>query len=251
MNIVACVKRVPSTEAVAKPAADGKGLDSTGNQYMVSFYDEVAVEEAVKTKEAAGSGEVTILSMGTKNGTKEIRECLAKGGDKAVVLVDEEWESRDARATAKALSAQLGTMGADLVFMGRVATDRDNAAVGPMVATYLGWPCVTDVVSLEIADGKGTAKVETEAGLETVSFSLPAVITCQKGLNEPRYAGLKGIMAAKKKPLEEVTPEVPENQMQVASVELPPERKEGRIVGEGVDAIPALIEALQNEAKVL
>ncbi len=251
MNIVACVKRVPSTEAVAKPTADGKGLDSTGNQYMVSFYDEIAVEEAVKTKESAGSGEVTILSMGTKGGTKEIRECLAKGGDKAVVLVDEEWESRDARATAKALSTQLGTMAPDLVFMGRVATDRDNAAVGPMVATYLGWPCVTDVVSLEIADGKGTAKVETEAGLETVSFSLPAVVTCQKGLNEPRYAGLKGIMAAKKKPLEEAAPEVPENQMQVAAVELPPERKEGRIVGEGVAAVPALIEALQNEAKVL
>lgn len=251
MNIVACVKRVPSTEAVAKPTADGQGLDSTGLQYMVSFYDEIAVEEAVKTKEALGSGEVTVLSMGSKSGTKEIRECLAKGGDKAVVLVDEEWETRDARATAKALSAQISSMGADLVFMGRVATDRDNAAVGPMVATYLGWACVTDVVGLELGDGKGTAKVETEAGVETVEFSLPAVITCQKGLNEPRYAGLKGIMAAKKKPLEEVSPEVPENQMKVAKVELPAPRKEGRIVGEGPDAVAALMEALQNEAKVL
>lgn len=250
MNIVACVKRVPSTEAVAKPTADGKSLDSSGLQYMVSFYDEIAVEEAVKTKEAAG-GEVTILSMGSKGGTKEIRECLAKGGDKAVVVVDEEWESRDARATAKTLSAQLGSMNADLVFMGRVATDRDNAAVGPMVATYMGAACVTDVVELSIDGTAGTAKVETEAGIETVAFNLPAVITCQKGLNEPRYAGLKGIMAAKKKPLEEVeaTPEA--NQQEAVEIALPAPRKEGRIVGEGPDAIPALIEALRNEAKVL
>ena len=251
MNIVACVKRVPSTEAVAKPAADGKGLDSSGLQYMISFYDEIAVEQAVQTKESKGEGEVTILSLGPKGGTKEIRECIAKGADKAVVLVDEEWETRDARATAKTLAAHIGSMGADIVFMGRVATDRDNAAVGPMVATYLDWACVTDVVGLELGDGKGTAKVATEAGVETVEFTLPAVITCQKGLNEPRYAGLKGIMAAKKKPLEEVAPDVPANQMTVESVALPPERKEGRIIGEGPEAVPALIEALQNEAKVL
>ena len=251
MNIVACVKRVPSTEAVAKPTADGKGLDATDYQFMISFYDEIAVEQAVQTKEAAGEGEVTVLSLGPAAGTKEIRECLAKGGDKAVVLTDDEWQTRDARSTAKALVAQLSSMNADLVFMGRVATDRDNAAVGPMVATYLGWPCVSDVIGLEIADGKGTAKVETEAGVETVEFSLPAVVTCQKGLNEPRYAGLKGIMAAKKKPLEEVAPEAVDNQTEVVEVALPPARQEGRIVGEGADAVPALIDALQNEAKVL
>ncbi len=251
MNIVACVKRVPTTEAVAKPTADGKGLDSAGLQYMISFYDEIAVEEAVKTKEALGAGEVTVLTLGTKGGTKEIRECLAKGGDKAVVLVDEEWQDRDARATAKALTAQIQSMGADVVFMGRVATDRDNAAVGPMVATYLGWPCVTDVISLEISGQSGTAKVETEDGVETVTFSCPAVITCQKGLNEPRYAGLKGIMAAKKKPYEEIDATVEANQAVSVEVALPAARKEGRIVGEGVDAIPALIEALQNEAQVL
>ncbi|MEM9380802.1 MAG: electron transfer flavoprotein subunit beta/FixA family protein [Planctomycetota bacterium] len=251
MNIVACVKRVPTTEAVAQPTADGKALDPSGLQYMISFYDEIAVEEAVKTKEALGAGEVTVLTLGPAGGTKEIRECLAKGGDKAVVLTDEEWYLRDARSTAKALVAQLSSMGADVVFMGRVATDRDNAAVGPMVATYLGWPCVTDVIGLEISADKGTARVETEEGVETVEFSLPAVITCQKGLNEPRYAGLKGIMAAKKKPLEEVAPDATANQAEVVEVALPPARKEGRIVGEGADAVPALIEALQNEAKVL
>ena len=250
MNIVACIKRVPSTEAQAKVTADGKGLDPAGYQYMVSFYDEIAVEEAVKTKEAHG-GEVTVLSMGPTETSKELRECLAKGGDKAVLLTDPEWMTRDCRATAKALAAKIGELDAGLVFMGRVATDRDNAAVGPMVATYLGWPCVTDVIEFSLDGDTATAKCEADNGVETYTFSLPAVVTCNKGLNEPRYAGLKGIMAAKKKPLEEVEAQVEANLAQVETVELPPERQEGRIVGEGVDAVPALIEALKNEAQVL
>ena len=106
MNIVACIKRVPSTEAQATITADGKGLDPSGYQYMVSFYDEIALEQAVQTKEAHG-GEVTVLSLGPSESSKELRECLAKGGDKAVLLTDADWMSRDARATAKALAAQI------------------------------------------------------------------------------------------------------------------------------------------------
>jgi electron transfer flavoprotein beta subunit len=246
MNIVACVKRVPNTEAEAKLAAGGQGLDSSSYQYMVSFYDEIAVEQAVQTKEALG-GEVTVLSIGSKGGTKEIRECMAKGADKAVVLVDENWQDRDCRSTAKTLACKLSELNAELVFMGKVATDRDNGAVGPMTATFLGWACVTDVVALELKEGGGVAKRETEAGIESVEFSLPAIITCNKGLNEPRYAGLKGIMAAKKKPLEELDVEGVANQAQVAKVSLPAARKEGRMV----DSVEALIEALRNEANVL
>ena len=186
-----------------------------------------------------------------RNAANKEMSALAKGGDKAVLLTDADWMSRDARATAKALAAQIQQLDAKLVFMGRVATDRDNAAVGPMVATYLGWPCVTDVVGFSLEGETATARCETDAGVETYSIQLPAVITCNKGLNEPRYAGLKGIMAAKKKPLEEVATEVEANIAQIEAVELPPERKEGRIVGEGVDAVPALIEALKNEAQVL
>ena len=250
MNIVACVKRVPTTEAEAKINGDGKGLDAQGQAHMISFYDEIALEQAVQTKESLG-GEVTVLTLGASDGTKEIRECMAKGADKAVVMTDAEWANRDARATAKAMAAKLGELGADLVFMGKVATDRDNAAVGPMTAVYLDWACVTDVIELSIDASKGTAKRETEQGIETIEFSLPAIVTCNKGLNEPRYAGLKGIMAAKKKPLEEVSVELEANQAQVESVELPAARAAGRIVGEGEAAVPALIEALQNEAKVL
>lgn len=250
MNIVACVKRVPTTDAEVKVAADGKSLDESGLSYMISFYDELALEEAVRTKETHG-GEVTVLTLGPSSGTKEIRECLAKGGDRAEVLADPGWLSRDCRATAKALAAKLKDLGADLAFMGRVATDRDNAAVGPMVATYLGWACVTDAMSLEIADGKGSAKRETEQGLETIEFSLPAVITCNKGLNEPRYSNLKGIMAAKKKPFEESPAELVENQASVSALAPPAPRAESRILGTGPDAVPTLIDTLRNEAKVL
>jgi electron transfer flavoprotein beta subunit len=250
MNIVTCIKRVPTTDLNPKVGSDGKSLDAAGIQYMVSFYDEIAVEEAVQTKEKVG-GEVTVLTIGPPEASKEVRECLAKGADKGVILTDPNWQSRDALSTAKALKAKIEELGADLVFCGRLATDRDNAAVGPMLATLLGWPCANDATEVEIADGKGTAKREADGGLETYTFDLPAVITCQKDLNEPRYAGLKGIMAAKKKPLEEVAcPDFP-NQMEIVSLDLPPERAEGRIVGQGAEAVPALIDALQNEAKVL
>ena len=250
MNIVACVKRVPLTDVQVKVGADGTSLDTAGFEYMLSFYDELAVEQAVKTKEQLG-GEVTVLTLGPAAASKELRECLAKGADKAAILVDEGWSKRDPRATAKILAERIRAMGAELVFCGRVATDSDNAAVGPMLATYLGFACVTDVVALELTAQGGTAKRETEAGVERVRFSLPCVITCDKGLNEPRYAGLKGIMAAKKKPIEELKVTDVPNQLVVEKLALPPARKEGRIVGEGAAAVPALVKALQTEAGVL
>jgi electron transfer flavoprotein beta subunit len=250
MNIVACIKRVPTTDLVPKVGADQRHLDAAGVQYMVSFYDEIAVEAAVQTKEKNG-GEVTVVTIGPSEATKEVRECLAKGADKGVVLTDADWSGRDAYATAAALKGKIEELGADVVFCGRVATDRDNASVGPMLATMLGWACVTDVVELELGPDGGTAKREADGGLESYDFSLPAVLTCQKDLNEPRYAGLKGIMAAKKKPLEEAPAPEATNQVEVVGLELPPARQEGRIVGEGADAVPALIDALRNEAKVL
>ena len=250
MKIITCIKRVPTTDLAPKIGGGGRELDAGSVQYMVSFYDEIAVEEAIKTKERHG-GEVTVLTIGPSEASKEVRECLAKGADQGVLLVDAGWASRDSHSTAKALRAKIAELGADVVFTGRVATDRDNAAVGPMLATLLGWACVTDVVALEIADGRGVARREADGGVETYRFSLPAVITCQKDLNEPRYAGLKGIMAAKRKPIAEEPLAADANQAEIVSLELPAPRKEGRIVGEGAAAVPALIDALRNEAKVL
>jgi len=250
MKIAACIKRVPNTETQPKISADKTSLDAAGVQYMTSFYDEIAVEQAVQTKEALG-GDVTVITLGPADSTKEVRECLAKGADTGMILVDPEWTGRDCRSTAKILAAKVKDLGAEVVFVGRVATDRDNGAVGPMMATLLDWACVTEITQIELTAEGGTAKRETESGVETVKFSLPAVITCNKGLNEPRYAGLKGIMAAKKKAVEEVAIEDVPNQASVTGIELPPPRKEGRIVGEGAAAVPALIDALRNEAPVL
>ncbi len=250
MKIVACVKRVPTTEAIAKPTSDGQGLDPAGWQYMLSFYDELALEEALKTKEKFG-GDVTVVTLGPSEASKEVRECLARGADNGVILKEADPSTRDPRSTAKALAAKIRALGAELVFTGRVATDRDHAAVGPMLATYLGWACVSEVFALELTETGGTAKRETEHGVESVSFSLPAVITCNKGLNEPRRASLKGIMGAKAKPIAEEQPEGVPNQVIVKKVELPPARKAGRIIGEGAAAVPALITALRNEAQVL
>jgi electron transfer flavoprotein beta subunit len=250
MKIIACIKRVPKTDHNPRVGADGKSLDPAGVQYMTSFYDEIAVEEAIQQREKHG-GEVTVLTIGPSEASKEVRESLAKGADKGVILTDAEWSGRDPLATAKALASKIQELGADLVLLGRVGTDRDNAAVGPMLATLLGWPCVTDVVALELEATKGSAQREADAGLETYQFALPAVLTCQKDLNEPRYAGLKGIMAAKKKPLEESPCPAGSSQVVIEKLALPPTRKAGRIVGEGVEAVPALIEALRSEAKIL
>ena len=250
MKIIACIKRVPTTDMQPRIAADGKHLDGAGVQYMTSFYDEIAVEEAILQKEKHG-GEVTVLTIGPADASKEVRECLAKGADKGVILADSEWGSRDPLSTAKALAEKIRALGADLVLLGRVGTDRDNASVGPMLATVLGWACVTDIVGLEIAGTQGTARREADGGIETFTFSLPAVLTCQKDQNTPRYAALKGIMAAKKKPLEESPCPAGSSQLEVAKLALPAARKAGRIVGEGAAAVPALIDALRNEAKIL
>jgi electron transfer flavoprotein beta subunit len=250
MKIVACIKRVPTTEAQVKTTADGKALDTTGLTWMCSFYDEIAVEQAIQTKEKLG-GEVTVLTLGPSDASKELREFLARGADQAVVLKDDAWHQRDARATAKILAARIQKSGAELALFGKVATDRDNAAVGLMAATYLGWACVSDVIALELGATGGSAQRETEHGVETVSFELPAVITCNKGLNEPRRANLKGIMAVKSKPIPEESFEDVPNQQVVVKVEPPPARKAGKIVGEGAAAVPALIQALRSEAGVI
>jgi len=141
--------------------------------------------------------------------------------------------------------------GFDLILFGKLAVDDYNHQVGPMTAELLGLPCVTTVVHLEVADGAITAEREIEGGVEVSTCRLPAVLTCDKGLNEPRLPKLKGIMAAKKKPLDVKPVELAAASIEVLGLELPPPRSEGRIVGEGPDAVPELIRLLRNEAKVL
>jgi electron transfer flavoprotein beta subunit len=157
----------------------------------------------------------------------------------------------DGLAIAKALSAELQSGGYDLIFFGKMSPDSSNGVVGAMAAELLGLPCVTAISSLEIADGKGTAKRELEGAQEIVEFPLPVVLTVDEGLNTARLPSLKGIMAAKKKPLEVKPAQLPPPKLTVRKLELPAERKAGRIIGEGTSAVPELVRLLQTEAKLL
>ncbi|MGH7752415.1 MAG: electron transfer flavoprotein subunit beta/FixA family protein, partial [Gemmatimonadales bacterium] len=204
MKVAVCIKRVPDSETRVKIAPDGKSLDESGVKFVMNPYDEFAVEEALRLKEKAGSGEVVVVSLGPDAAQETIRTALAMGADRGVLLnVDR--IPLDGFEVAKTLAAELKPGGFDLILFGKMAIDDYNHQVGPMVAELLGVPCVTTVEHLHWEDGRGTAEREIEGGMEVVEFSLPAVLSTDKGLNEPRYPALKGIMAAKKKPLEEKT----------------------------------------------
>ncbi len=250
MNIAVCVKRVPDTETRIKIDADGKSIDESGVKFVLNPYDEFAVEEALKLKEQAGSGEVVAVSLGSDASQATIRTTLAVGADRGVLLRTDV-RSLDPLASARVLARELGDGGYDLILFGKLAIDDYSHAVGTMVAELLGLPSVSSIAHLTIADGSGTAEREIEGGVEVVEFRLPAVLTTDKGLNEPRYPALRGIMLAKKKPLEVKDVTVDTGAIEVVELALPPERQAGRIIGEGPEAVPALLDALRNEAKVL
>ncbi len=250
MKIAVCVKRVPDTEARVKIGADGASIDESGVKFIINPYDEFAVEEALQRREKAGAGEVVVISLGADAAQETIRGALAMGADRGVLLQAAPIPA-DGLAVAKALAAELKDGRYDLILFGKLAVDDYNHQVGPMVAELLGLPCVTAVVKLELEKGRGTAEREVEGGIEVVSFALPAVLTCDKGLNTPRYPALKGIMAAKKKPIEIRLAQLGAARLAVRALALPPERTEGRIVGEGAAAVPDLVRLLREEAKVL
>lgn len=250
MDIVVCIKRVPATDATIKIAADGKSIDTTGVQFVLNAYDEFAVEQALKIKEQLGTGTVTVVTIGSKDAQKELRDTLGRGADKAVLLTTDQW-MHDGAATAAALAAWIKTQPCNLVLCGRQAMDSDNNQLPANLATRLGFACITEVTKLTLENGTFTAERDIEGAREVVTCKTPAVISCHKGLNEPRLPSLKGIMAAKKKPLEEAAAQLPAATVEIVSLTLPPARAAGRIIGNGAAAVPALIAALRNEAKVL
>ncbi len=249
MNITVCVKRVPDTATRIRIAPDGRDIENDGVKHVLGPYDEFAVEAALQLVEAAGSGEVTLLSHGPEAAQESLRSGLALGAHKAVLLAGA--PGMDGWATARVLAAELADDDAGLVLFGVKAVDDDQQQVGPMVAELLGRPCATSVAAMDVEDGVATCRRAVEGGHEVVEMDLPAVATITKGRYEPRYASLRGIMMAKRKPLE-VKP-APESAPGIAveSLAHPPERPEGRIVGEGVGAVPELVRLLRDEAKVL
>jgi electron transfer flavoprotein beta subunit len=249
VNIIVCVKRVPDTETRIRVGGDGQSIDPSGVKYVVSPYDEFAVEAALRLREANGAGEVTVVTLGDDASQDALRNALAMGADKALLLQGE--VTQDGLATARALAAEIGEQDAPLVLLGVKAADDDQQQVGPMLATLLDRPCVTGVSNFELKDGVAVCRREVEGGHQEVEVDLPAVLTITKGEFEPRYASLKGIMAAKRKPLEKKEAAVAESRLRVTTMELPPEREGGRIVGEGPDAVPELVRLLREEANVL
>jgi electron transfer flavoprotein beta subunit len=249
VNILVCVKRVPDTEARIRVGSDGASIDPSGVKFVLSPYDEFAVEAALRLKEARGEGEVVAVSLGDEASQETLRAALAMGADRGVLLQGE--VTQDGLATARALAAEVKAQDAPLVLLGVKAVDDDQQQVGPMLATLLGRPCATAVASFEMKDESVVCRRGVDGGTETVELPLPAVLTITKGEYEPRYASLKGIMAAKRKPMETRPAEVAPSRIRVASMELPSERAAGKIVGEGPDAVPELIRLLREEANVL
>ena len=187
--------------------------------------------------------------MGGDEAKETLRTALAMGADQAVLLKGA--PSHDGLGTAEKLAEAIEGREYDLILFGKQSVDDDNLQVPAMVAELLGLPCATVVTELQIDGRKVKAKREVEGGHESVEFELPAVISAQKGLNEPRYASLKGIMQAKKKPLEEIDVGDALSRVEIKELRLPPERALGEIVGEGPDAVPELVRRLREEARVL
>jgi electron transfer flavoprotein beta subunit len=247
---VVCVKQVADTETRVKVAGDGRSLDPAGVTWILNPYDEFALEQALRVREAQGSGEVVVVSLGGPGVQTTLRSALAMGADRGIHLHGDAPPS-DPLQVARALAGAIQGLGADLVWLGKQAVDGDAAQVGPMLATLLDRPCVTAIASFALDGTRARVEREIEGGREVVEVDLPAVFTADKGLNEPRYASLKGIMAAKKKPIEEstVTPGAPV--LEVLGLTLPPARSAGRIVGQGVEGVAELVRVLRHEAKVI
>ncbi|MEK4802426.1 electron transfer flavoprotein subunit beta/FixA family protein [Oceanobacillus sp. FSL K6-0118] len=257
MNIYVLLKRTFDTEE--KIVVSNGVIEEDGAEFIINPYDEYAVEEAIKQRDEHG-GEVTVVTIGDEESEKQLRTALAMGADKAVLInTEEDLEEGDQFTTAKILEAFFEDKEVDLILAGNVAIDEASGQVGPRVAELLGIPYVTTVTKLSI-DGK-TVNIEkdVEGDVEVIESSLPLLVTCQQGLNEPRYPSLPGIMKAKKKPLEElelddldIDEDDVEAKTKTIDIFLPAEKEAGKVLeGELEDQVKELVSLLKNEAKVL
>lgn len=260
VKIAVLVKRVPDTASVFKVADDQKSVVMDNLKFVLSPYDEVAVEQAVQIKEA-GDAEVVIVSLGVdgKETTTVLRTALAMGADSALVVCGEDVKGLTSKGVAKALAAAVKTVEPDLVLAGKQAVDDDASQVPERVAEQLGLPHVSVITTFELADGKATVTRAIEGGHLTVEVPLPAVLTAEKGLNTPRYPTLPNIMKAKKKPAKEVSlgdlglsaADVASD-LDIEQYELPrQDRRKNVMEGELTEVVPALVKALREEEKVL
>lgn len=265
MNIIALVKQVPDTETRIKVKPGSADIEREGVNMVLNPYDEFGVEEALKIKESKG-GSVVIITMGEAKAEEAVRTALAMGADRAIRLDGPEFAGADSYSAAKAIAKAVAGEQYDLIFCGKQAVDDDCAQVGTLVSAMLGIPCVNCVNKLEVGDSSMKATREIEGGLETIEVPTPCIITATKGLNEPRYPSLPGIMKAKKKELKPVNvgalglgaDEVGAAgaKTTVTALEMPPERKAGQVFdaskGEELPGVVSkVVNLLRDEAKIL
>ena len=259
MNSLVCLKQVPDTETQIKVNPEGTGIVTDGIKYIVNPYDEFSVEEALRLKEKFKAGEVVILSIGPARATEAVRTALAMGADRGIHINDETLNQGDPLTVAQALAAAAAGVQYDVIFCGHRAIDDDFGEAGAMLAELLQLPQVTLVTKVEVSEDKKKAIVERdiEGGKEVVEVPLPCVLTSQKGLNEPRYASLPGIMKAKKKPIDAKTAAdlgvAAEARLQSVQYTMPPQRTAGKKFEgmEPAEAAKVVVQSLRNEAKVI
>jgi len=224
-------------------------VDTADVEYVINPYEEYALEQGVQLKEKHG-GEVTVITLGPEKSTQIILKALALGADKAIHLRTDSFPD-EPTAVARAIADELKTLDFDVLLFGKKGVDDDNQQVGQMVSELLGIPCITQVAKLDISSVKATAYREVEGGSIIVETELPAAFTSEKDLAIPRYASLRELVAARKKPIATKEPQAYPPLLDIVAVQYPPSRSPGKIVGKGVEAVPLLVKLLHEEAKVI
>ncbi len=248
MKILICINHVPDTETKVKIGSDGTSMDKAGVNFMLNPYDEFAIEAGLKLKEKF-AGETITLTLGGDAHKETLRKTLAMGVDKAILLKDE--SVRDSFSIARALADALISLSPDCVLFGKQSIDYSGEQIPGLVAEFMNYPSVSVIVKLDAQDGKIVCEREIEGGREVVETSFPVVLSTQKGLNEPRYPSLKGIMAAKTKPIEERPAPAFPPKTEVRGMSKPPAKAAGKILGTDASAVPELVRLLHEEAKVI
>jgi electron transfer flavoprotein beta subunit len=261
MKIVVCMKQVPDTTTRVQIAADGMSIEESNVTFIVNPYDEFAIEEALRLKEGKG-GEVIVICVGPERATAAIRTCLAMGADRAIQIKDPAAQNSDPLGFARILAAAIRPLQPDVILAGKYGVGDDHSQVPAMLAEMLDLPQISGATKIDWQEGRIRAHREIEGGEEILESSLPAVISAHKGLNEPRYASLKGIMGAKKKEILEMnlaalgidssSVGAVGRKMVIEKISLPPARGAGKLLtGEPAEVARQIVELLHNEAKVI
>jgi len=263
MHIIVCVKQVPDTEAPIRIRPDGQGIDEAGLNLVMNYYDEHATEAGLRLREQFG-GTVTLVAVGPERSKEALRTGLAMGADDAVLVSDPALDGADHLSVARVLAAVITPLAHDVVICGKLSTDDNAAVVGPALAEFLDLPQATAIAVLQMGADGGVATVhrEVEGGIEVLDVPLPAVLTVERSLNEPRYPSLPGIMKAKRKEigvrslqdlgLDAATVGAAAAKTRLVRLDPPPKRQAGRSVdGDADEAVAAIVGFLKTEAKVL